>query len=175
METFSALLAQYIYTYIYIYEEKHRIPLTKARWCGALMLSLMCAWINGWINSGNAGDLKCNDVHVTSLQWGNPMKDACDFAVPCTVASLLWVLNRALWSTGFMVFLCVVFTVLFNVHFGKFVMTFIDIGEIGCMSIPKCHWMVIVVNLVKQTWFFAWCCLLVRFRVCQVSIGCSRL
>ena len=33
-------------------------------------------------------------------------------------------------------------------------MAFIDIGEIGCLSIPKCHWMVIVVNLVKQTWFF---------------------
>ena len=28
---------------------------------------------------------------------------------------------------------------------GKFVMTFIDIIEIGCMSIPKCHWMVIAV------------------------------
>ena len=57
-----------------------------------------------------------------------------------------------------------------NVYFGKFVMKFIDIGEIGCMSIPKCHWMVIMVNLFKQTWFFAWCCLLVWFCVCQVSI-----
>ena len=37
------------------------------------------------------------------------------------------------------------------VYFGKFVMTFIDIGEIGCMSIPKCRWMVIMVNLFKQT------------------------
>ena len=26
----------------------------------------------------------------------------------------------------------------------------IDIGEIGCMSIPKCHWMVIVISLVKK-------------------------
>ena len=25
-------------------------------------------------------------------------------------------------------------------------MTFIAIGEIGCMSIPKCHWRAIVVN-----------------------------
>ena len=46
-----------------------------------------------------------------------------------------------------------VYTTLFNVYLGKFVMTFIDIGEIGCMSILKCHWKVIVVNLVKQTWF----------------------
>ena len=35
----------------------------------------------------------------------------------------------------------------FNVNYGKFVMTFIDIGFMG---IPKCHWMFIVVNLVKQ-------------------------
>ena len=32
--------------------------------------------------------------------------------------------------------------------------TYIDIGKMGCMNILKCHWMVIVVNLVKQTWFF---------------------
>ena len=53
---------------------------------------------------------------------------------------------------------------LFNVYFGKFVMTFIDIGEIGCMSILKFHCMVIVVI-----------CLLVWFYVCRVSIGYSRL
>ena len=37
---------------------------------------------------------------------------------------------------------------------GKFVMPFIDIGVTDCMIIPKCHWMVIVVNLVKQIDFF---------------------
>ena len=53
-----------------------------------------------------------------------------------------------------MVFLCIVCTILLNVYFGKIVMSFIDIGENDCMSVPKCHWMVIVVNLVKQTGFF---------------------
>ena len=38
---------------------------------------------------------------------------------------------------------------LFNVYFGISVKVFIDIGEIGCMVILKCHWTVIVVNLVK--------------------------
>ena len=51
-----------------------------------------------------------------------------------------------------MVFLFIVFTIVFNKYFGKSVKTFIDIGENVCMSILKCHWMVIVVNLVKQTW-----------------------
>ena len=34
------------------------------------------------------------------------------------------------------VFLCIVCLILFNVYFGKFMMTFIDIGQNGCMSIP---------------------------------------
>ena len=58
-------------------------------------------------------------------------------------------------------FQCIVCTILFDVYFGKSVRRFIDIGEIGCMDTPKCNWMVIVVNLVKQTWLFAWCSQLV--------------
>ena len=38
------------------------------RWSGALMFSLICAWINGRINNRDAGDLRChrayNDVTV---------------------------------------------------------------------------------------------------------------
>ena len=33
------------------------------------MLPLMCACINGLINSANAGDLRRHDARVTSLQW----------------------------------------------------------------------------------------------------------
>ena len=85
---------------------------------------------------------------------------------------------KAGWLVGFMVFLCIVCTILFNVYFGKFVMTFIDIGNIGCMSISKCHWMVIVVNLVKQTWLFCMIqpvgvvlCMPGQYRVCPPLAG----
>ena len=75
-------------------------------------------------------------------------------------STCLWGL-KADYLAEFMVFLFIVFTIVFNVYFGKSVKTFIDIGENACMSIPKCHWMVIVVNLVKQTWFLndaaSWC------------------
>ena len=37
------------------------------------------------------------------------------------------------------------------------------------MSTPKYYYMVIVVNLVKQTWLFAWCCLLSWFCVWSLS------
>ena len=30
----------------------------KGQWCGALMFSLICAWINGWVNNREAGDLR---------------------------------------------------------------------------------------------------------------------
>ena len=35
----------------------------KGQWCGALMLSLICAWINNWVNNREAGDLRCHPAH----------------------------------------------------------------------------------------------------------------
>ena len=40
----------------------HRSPVNsphKGQWRGALMFSLICAWINGWVNNGEACDLRC--------------------------------------------------------------------------------------------------------------------
>ena len=39
------------------------IPQTKAQWRGALVFSLICTRINGWVNNGEAGDLKRYRVH----------------------------------------------------------------------------------------------------------------
>ena len=39
----------------------HRSPVNsphKGQWRGALMFSLICAWINGWVNNREAGDLR---------------------------------------------------------------------------------------------------------------------
>ena len=52
METFSALLA--------ICAGIHRSPVNsphKGQWRVALMFSLICVWINGWVNNREAGDL----------------------------------------------------------------------------------------------------------------------
>ena len=35
----------------------------KTQWRGALMFSLICAWINGWVNTRGAGDLRRNRAH----------------------------------------------------------------------------------------------------------------
>ena len=35
----------------------------KGQWRGALMFSLICVWINGWVNDGEVGDLRCHRAH----------------------------------------------------------------------------------------------------------------
>ena len=65
METFSALLA--------VCAGNSRWPVNsphKGQWPGALMFSLICAWINGWVNSGEAGDLRrhCAHYNVTVMR-----------------------------------------------------------------------------------------------------------
>ena len=58
METFSALLA--------IFEGIHRTPMNspyEGQWRGALMFSLICAWINGLVNNREAGDLRRRSAH----------------------------------------------------------------------------------------------------------------
>ena len=52
----------------------HRSPVNsphKGQWRGALMFTLICARINGWINNREAGDLRRNRTHydVTVMCW----------------------------------------------------------------------------------------------------------
>ena len=46
----------------------------KGQWRSALMFSLICAWINGWVNSREAGDFRCHHTHydVTVMSMNNP-------------------------------------------------------------------------------------------------------
>ena len=53
METFSAQLA--------LCAGNSPVPVNsprKGQWRGALMFSLICVWMNGWINNREAGDLR---------------------------------------------------------------------------------------------------------------------
>ena len=52
METFSALLA--------ICAGNSPVP---GQWRGALMFSLICVWLNGWVNNREAGDLRRYRAH----------------------------------------------------------------------------------------------------------------
>ena len=76
METFSALLA--------LCAGNSPVPVNsphKGQWRGALMFSLICVWINGWVNNRKAGDLRRQrgdyDVIVMTSIHRWPMDISC--------------------------------------------------------------------------------------------------
>ena len=58
MESFSALLALCVGNLPVPVNSPH-----KGQWGGALMFSLICVWINGWVNNREAGDLRRHRCH----------------------------------------------------------------------------------------------------------------
>ena len=66
METFSVLLAICAWNSPVHGEFPAQRPVT-----GALMFSLICFWINYWVNNREAGDLRCHRAHydVIVMSW----------------------------------------------------------------------------------------------------------
>ena len=80
METFSALLA--------LCAGNSSVPVNsphKGQWRGALMFSLICTRINGWVNNGEAGDLRRNraDYDVTVMRPRKACMCEHDLGVIC--------------------------------------------------------------------------------------------
>ena len=71
MEIFSALLALCV--------GNSPVPVNfphKGQWRGALSFSLICAWINNWVNNREAGDLRrhCGHYDVNVINLNNSEK-----------------------------------------------------------------------------------------------------
>ena len=47
----------------------------KGQWRGALVFSLICAWINSWLNNREAGDLKRHGVHYDVIVMMQQRRD----------------------------------------------------------------------------------------------------
>ena len=89
METFSTLLA--------FVRGIHQSPVNsphKGQWCGALMFSLICAWINSWENNHGAGDLRCHHTHdvTTMINWF--LIELIDYSPSDMIDSILDIHNR---------------------------------------------------------------------------------
>ena len=57
----------------------HRSPVNsphKGQWRGALMFSLICTRIDGWVNNGEAGDLRHHHVHYDVIVMTHRTRDA---------------------------------------------------------------------------------------------------
>ena len=95
MEAFSALLALCVGI--------RRSPVNsphKGQWRGILMFSFICAWINGWVNNREDGDLRRHITHydvtvtmltkmlaaygITGSQWVNEIPTALDWMLRLT-------------------------------------------------------------------------------------------
>ena len=62
----------------------HRSPVNsthKGQWRGALMFSLICAWINAWVNNREAGDFRRHRAHyyVIVMQCTSSISDNTQF------------------------------------------------------------------------------------------------
>ena len=118
METFSALLV--------LVRWIHRSPVNsphKGQWRGALMFSLICAWINGWVNNREAGYLRSHRAHYVmrflTLVPLNVFEETCNviFIFHLWKSSVMEVMNSFIiqyqhhdncwgFSIGIMPFVC---------------------------------------------------------------------
>ena len=55
----------------------------KGQWRGALMFSLICVWINGWVNNREAGDLRRYSAHYDVIVM--IIKHHCHQTTPCAI------------------------------------------------------------------------------------------
>ena len=79
----------------------HRSPVNsprKGQWRGALMFSLICVWINSWINNCEAGDLRRYRAHYHVIVMGFG-KCSCDDTVLSTTYCISISLSHCLWSS----------------------------------------------------------------------------
>ena len=58
----------------------------KGQWRGALMFSLICAWINGWVNNRDTCDLRRHRTHydVTVMTWDRASRIRSKSFMTCT-------------------------------------------------------------------------------------------
>ena len=63
----------------------HRSPMNsphKGEWRGALVFSLICAWINGWVNTREAGDLRRYRAHYYVIVMSQRDSDVICVSMP---------------------------------------------------------------------------------------------
>ena len=63
----------------------HRSPVNsphKGQWRSALMFSLISAWINGWVNNLEAGDLRRHHAHYDVIVMDSTVNNGCHVMCP---------------------------------------------------------------------------------------------
>ena len=72
----------------------HRSPVNppQGQWRGTLMFSLICAWINGWVNNREAGDLRRHRAHYDVIVISLPTTLVPYHVIGCDL-ELSWIMT----------------------------------------------------------------------------------
>ena len=64
----------------------------KGQWRGALVFSVICAWINGWVNNRKAGDLRHHWTHydVTVMTNDECHEISCNISQHHVIRGRIW-------------------------------------------------------------------------------------
>ena len=160
----------------------HRSPVNsqhKGQWRRALMFSLICTWIHGWVNNGEAGDLRRHRAHydvtvmvaiwLSQHQWISPTEEFSKWLIThlsldkmATISQTIfldafsWMKSFVFWSKFHRsLFLRVQFTI--TQHW--FIVVVIDIKQVH-MHLLVLAWVVVDKYLYfnsKVTEVYSWC------------------
>ena len=163
MEPFSALLA--------ICAGNSPVPVNsphKGQWRGALMFSLIYAWINDWVNNREAGDLRRHRGHYDVIVMCHTRP--CMFIV--RRAGLLWSQQDFEWRWSVPLFKCltvlefsfILFDLCLLITFFNFIMNYVPIvtfwiftyHKIWILSIMFCsiwsYWIIYFLACLEVSW-----------------------
>ena len=90
----------------------HRSPVNsphKGQWRGALMFSLICARINGWVNNREAGDLRRYSGHydvtvMNTSNWNGPNRSGSRCHKKCQTSCII-LQNVIVWEISIFLFI----------------------------------------------------------------------
>ena len=140
----------------------HRSPVNsphKGQWRGALMFSLICAWINGWVNNREAGDLRSRSA-------------LCSVIV--RRAGLLWSQQDFEWWWSVPLFKCltvlefsfILFDLCLLITFFNFIMNYVPIVTFWIFTYHKIWILSIMFCFIWSYWIIYFlACLGVSWRV----------
>ena len=134
----------------------------KSQWRRAFMFSLICSWINGWVNNREAGDLRRHRAHydvIVMKYWFKRHNSPCCLRIQ-NLYTPLWKSNRNLFSTQ-------IFYHLFFVVCSSFYTWYVRGGQyqISKFLLDFDHWLYFNDILKKVTgskpdvalvWFMQW-------------------
>ena len=71
----------------------------QGQWRGALMFSLICAWMNDWVNNREAGDLRCDRAHYdVTVMWMDSLRLKIFLIKGCTAYPMIFLSKYSMQS-----------------------------------------------------------------------------